>query len=533
MAALRKKMLMSSLADTSRLPLTLQLDEVVSLRAQLSPDVPALIFHREPFTGTVVTWKDLEQETARFAGALRKLGVNVGDRVALILEDSPACLKTVFGIWRAGAAIVPIDARWGEQTLHTILTHVEPACIVGGQISVAETAPSFRRIHFRELESSGCAAPESVGDTERLAILAYTSGTTSNPKGVMIRHRHLRHAYSIARNHLFDVPPLRFGSVFRMGGLGVLGLNFLFPMSCGCSVVVLPELGLQNAHRLWQDVRDASIDFLYLVPTLVQLVTRVSHPVEDRRPILCVTGAAPISQELHRSFQDRFGHRLRNIYGITEASFGIFYGADEEDGRGAWHLGPVASPIRARLRDIQSGALIESAGEGLLEVSGPVLTDGYWKNPAATQEVFADGWLRTGDIAQRDDHDHYKIVGRLKDVVIRGGFNIHLEEVDQTLLSHPAVLGACTVGVKGTSTDEELHALVQVKPDFSGKSSELANWCRSRIGPSKTPNRIHLIRDELPRNSSGKIVRTRVLEVLQHADVAPTIERTFHSSQPG
>jgi acyl-CoA synthetase (AMP-forming)/AMP-acid ligase II len=507
--------------DASRLPLGLTLDAVLHARAALAPDAPAILYKREPFLGAVLRWGELERRAASYAAALKRRGLGEGSIAALVLEDAPDCMAALFALWRARAAVVPIDTRWGAQTLETVLDHVRPACIIGEDAARLKGDESaLAREPFIPLSALRDGAPEAGvppgGSADDLAIIAFTSGTTSNPKGVMIRHGHLRHAYSIARDHLVAAPPRRFGSVFRMGGLGVLGLNFLFPFECGSAVVVLPELTLGSAHRLWHEVRLFQVDFLYLVPTLVQLVTRLSQPVREERVIRCVTGAAPISRELHRSFQERFGHPLRNIYGITEASFGVFYGADEADGRGAFHLGKAASPIEARLRD-PHGGLVEGPGEGLLEVTGPVVTDGYFRNEPATREVYVDGWIRTGDIARRDEQGNHLIVGRVKDVVIRGGFNIHLEEVDQTLLSHPAVLGACTVGLKGASTDESMAAVVQIKEDFTGTPADLAAFCRSRIGTPKTPNIIHFVHSDLPRNSSGKVVRAKVAELLSEA----------------
>jgi long-chain acyl-CoA synthetase len=329
-----------------------------------------------------------------------------------------------------------------------------------------------------------------------------------------LRHRNLYAAYGIAAKHLFgDAPPRRFGSVFRIGGLGVLGLNFLLPMRIGCATVVLPELSITTAVDYLSRIAAHGVDFLYLVPTLVQLVTRLGRPVEGLA-LDCVTGAAPISEDLHREFQERFDVRLRNIYGITEASFGVFYGAVEAPNRGGWDLGPALPEVPVRLVG-GDGQIVEGPGEGLLEVSGPTLADGYFGNPAATQAVFVDGWLSTGDIASRDARGHFSIVGRRKDVIIRGGFNIHLEEVDHVLLSHPAVIAAGVVGYRGNGLDESLAALVQVTEGSAVAEAEMLAWCRARIGPAKTPSTLIVTSDPLPTNGSGKIVRAQIAEMIE------------------
>lgn len=501
--------------DPTRPSLSLPLDAVLAYRAADAGDQPAVIYARGSLAGESWRWRDLDVLTSRAASGLRSRGVERGDRVGVILHDSPNCLATVFGVWRTGAALVPLDRRWGPQTFATVVEHADVACIAGppgDQPNRALTRRPF--VTDDELTTAPCDGAQPASSAiDDIAIITFTSGTTGNPKGIVLRHRHLRQAYSIARNHLFDTPPARFGSVFKMGGLGVLGLNFLFAMECGSSTVVLPELTLESAAGFWADVNRASVDFVYLVPSLVQLVTRLSRPLKRPEQVDCITGAAPISSELHREFQDRFGHPLRNIYGISEATFGVFYGAFERPGRGAWHLGPVASPIQARLR-APDGTVVGAEGEGELEITGPVLADGYWRNPSATGETFVDGWLRTGDLARRDRDNNYTIVGRLKDVVIRGGFNIHLDEVDQTLAAHPAVLGACAVGLTREGWEEEIVAVVQIDPGAGVRPADISEWCRGKLGPSKTPGTVYLVDDPLPRNGSGKIVRYEVRQLV-------------------
>lgn len=498
--------------DPTRLDRSLPLDQVLEYRARAAPGEPSLIFARPPL-GETLDFAELDRRARAASASLRRLGVGPGDIVGLVLEDSPESFAAVYGAWRVGAAIMPIDARWGPQTLESILRHAQPALVAHGGAADRSALDGWKTASLAALVAGAPEETESFSRPESLAVVAFTSGTTSSPKGVMISHANLRAAYSIAREHLFDAtPPRRFGSVFNIGGLGVLGLNFLFAMECGSATVVLPALSLADAAGYWQQLAAAEVDFLYLVPTLVQLVTRITRPVPSRLR-LCVTGAAPISPDVHAQFQDRFGVPLRNIYGMTEASFGIFYGAQSADGRGAWHLGTPADPIEVRLRG-DDGEIVVGPGRGILEVTGPVVTGGYLRNPDATAETFRDGWVVTGDIAARDEDNCFSIVGRAKDVVIRGGFNIHLDEVDQALLAHPQVISACAVGIPTGTSEEALGAMVQVTAEFSGKVTDLLAWCRSRIGTSKTPTLLEICARDLPRNSHGKLLRSQVRDAL-------------------
>ncbi|MFA5897609.1 MAG: class I adenylate-forming enzyme family protein [Hyphomicrobium sp.] len=494
------------------------LDAVLRMRAERTGSDPFLEFGRAPHKGLTISWSELDERADAAAGVFAMRGISTHDRVGVVLEDTPECLAAIIGLWRLRAVLVPIDRRWGTQTTQTICAHAGMRAIVAAGDFIARLGADLGdalRIDVEEVEGHRGERRQLLSRPEDVAIIAYTSGTTSSPKGVVIRHSQLRWAYSIARRHLFaGEPPRRFGNVFRMGGLGVLGLNYLFPLECGSAVVALPELSIETAATLWRDVDEAQVDFLYLVPTLVQVVVRLSRAVSPSARVDCVTGAAPISPELHDSFHNRFGHRLRNIYGISEASFGVFYGAYDGTDRGAWHLGKPATPITVRLR-APDGGLIEGPGAGELEVNGPVLSDGYWRNEAATHERFVDGWLRTGDVAARDAEGNYTIVGRLKDVVIRGGFNIHLDEVDQTLASHPQVLGACAIGTDTAGVDEGLSALVHTAAGAPVTAGDLADWCRQRLGPAKTPSPIILTHDPLPQNSSGKVVRRDVAALVR------------------
>jgi len=500
--------------DTSRLPLSLTLNDVLMWRATREGEKPAVIYERAPFASLVLTWRQLYSYSVQMALRLVTYNVTYGSRVALVLQDSPGCLAALFAIWSLGAIAVPIDERAAMGTAETIISHSSPICITGGSKTGIEFSRSLAFIPFDELQEQYTDSPLThAGDTSDVAMIAYTSGTTSSPKGVILRHRHLRNAYRIARDSLFTSPPNRIGNVFRTAGLGVLGITYLFALECGAAVVVLTALNVEEAHCFWDMVRRNAVDFIYLVPTLVRLIVRMSEPVKDPRGILCITGGAPISEHVHSIFQDRFGHPLRNVYGLTETTCGILWGAYEPNGRGAWHLGRAPRQIRVRLRD-REGRCEDAVAEGELEVSGPILSEGYWINPAETDRVFVGGWLHTGDVATRDEHGNYSITGRIKNIVIRGGVNIQLEEIDETFLSHPEVLSACTVGIADLTGEERLAALVQLREMAPTTAEDLAVWCRARIGVFKTPGMIFLTREQLPRNSSGKVISAAVAKAV-------------------
>lgn len=497
-------------------PLSLRLEDIVRLHAETNADGAALIYARAPFAGTKLSWRELDRWIDAFAATLRDGGVRPGDRVALVLQDDPACIAAIYGVMRAGAAVIPIDPRWGITSIARILQHADIHRLVARTASEAFAQLGLDRAYEARFVAF-CAAPvgpveraPAVGTVDDLAMIAFTSGTTSGPKGVLLRHRHLRAAYAACSEGLDLGAPRTFGCVLRLSGLGVFGTGYLLAHYLGATSIVLPELTLETARELWTEVTRHEIDFIYLVPALVQLLNKLAMPPAPGAHLpLVMVGAAPITPEAHHSFQTRFGARMFNCYGLTEASFAVFFGHKAADGFGTTSIGK-ARAVEARLLD-PDGRAIEGPGTGLLQFRGPMLSDGYWRNPEATRAAFDDGWLVTGDIAERDADGHYFIRGRQKDVVIRGGFNIHLQEVDEALLSHPAVLGACSVGAPDKISGEEVYVLVKLRDDAQLREAELLAWCKKHLGEGRSPRRIVCSDEDLPRNGAGKLVRREAL----------------------
>jgi acyl-CoA synthetase (AMP-forming)/AMP-acid ligase II len=498
-------------------PPSLRLEEIIRHHAETDAESTALLYAREPFAGVRVSFGELDRWADAFAWQLRAAGLPPGGRVAVILKDDPACIAAIYGVLRAGGVFIPVDPRWGITSIMSILRHADIDLLAaGGAAEVFDQMGVDRGYESRFLPF--CPAPAgpverlpSPGTVDDLAMIAFTSGTTSGPKGVMLRHRHLRAAYAACRRDLELTEPRAFGCILRLSGLGVLGTGYLLAHDCGAAAVVLPELTLETARGFWTEAARHRIDFIYLVPALVQIVNRLAEPPAPGSHLpLVMVGAAPITPEAMSTLQTRFGARMFNCYGLTEASFAVFFGQRTKEGFGTTSIGP-ARGVEARLLD-PSGRTIEGPGTGLLQFRGPMLSEGYWRNPEATSALFDDGWLVTGDIAERDAEGNYFIRGRQKDVVIRGGFNIHLQEVDEALLNHPAVLGACSVGVPDRIAGEDVYALVKLKEDSSAlREAELLEWCRKHLGEGRSPRRIVFSEDDIPRNGAGKVVRREAL----------------------
>jgi acyl-CoA synthetase (AMP-forming)/AMP-acid ligase II len=491
----------------------LPLDEVLRANAARDPEGAALVYAREPRVGEVRTWRELDGLADAFAARLVERGVAPGDRVAIVLVDSPECLGAIYGIFRAGAVVVPIDTAWGATSIKATLAHSTPKRVAAASLeALAECGLGEYEGRFDAFtDVPPSPRVESRSEVGAIAMLAFTSGTTSRPKGVVIRHKHFRAAYRAGASLLGLRGTKRFGCMFRLSGLGILGMNYFFAHEVGAATVVLPEFSLATVKPFWERAYALGVEYVYLVPAVIQIMNKVAlAPPADRggarKPILCVTAAAPITRQAHAEFQERFGAPLRNAYGLTEASFAVFFGKMNVDGTASRSIGKALG-VEARLLDAD-GRVIDGPGTGELEIRGPMVTDGYWNDAEATAKIFHDGWLRSGDVAERDEDGNFQICGRVKDVVIRGGFNIHLAEVEEALLAHPQVAGACAVGVSDALTGEELYAVVQLAPG-AGDLHAIERWARERLGQSRAPRRI-FASSELPRNGAGKIVRALV-----------------------
>jgi acyl-CoA synthetase (AMP-forming)/AMP-acid ligase II len=345
-------------------------------------------------------------------------------------------------------------------------------------------------------------------------MISYTSGSTADPKGVVLGHAHLMHAYRTAARGLPDLigtRPHRFGCALRMSGLGVLGMNYLWAAALGAEVVVLPVAELASAGSFFQLVREHHADLLYLVPAQAELLMRTAAqaPPSARRCV-CICGGAPLRPPLQARFQDRFGLLMLNGYGLTEVAFAAFFGSVDAAGKGRPDIGKPVT-VAARLRGAD-GTLPSGEADGELELSGPSAAFGYYDNPASTQAVFRDGWVRTGDLAQRDGEGRYRITGRLKDVVLKGGFTVYLAEVEDAAMKLNGVLEAAAIPIKH-ATGEDLGLVLRVDQSSALTENGLRDVLHRMLGRSRSPRRIALTDQPLPRTGNLKLDRRAVAQL--------------------
>lgn len=465
--------------------------EVYEKLAADRPAEPALTYARPPVSA-VLTWSGLLDRAASIADRMRQAGLSDGGRCAVVMVDDPDVLPTVLAVWRVGAVVVPIDSQWGGDTKRSVLA-LSGARLVADPSAgtcTATTAPTGRP-----------ALPAGT------AMISYTSGSTSDPKGVVLSHGQLRHAYEAGGKALIELlgrRPERFGVTMRMSGLGILGMNYLWPAVLGIPVVVLPELTLTTARGYWSTLRAGGADVTYLVPPLVELLTRMGVDDDPDETVVCLSGGAPLSAGAHEAFQRQFRAVLLNVYGMTEVSFAAFFGDLDAAGRGTLSIGRPAT-VEARLR-APDGSIVGGAGEGELEMRGPAMSCGYYDNPSATRDLVPDGWVRSGDLARRDAEGRYRIVGRRKDVVLKGAFTIYLHEIEEAASALPGVLECAAVRID-LPTGEDVGLLVRLSAGAVVDPGAVRRELADMLGAQRAPRRVVVTSEALPRLGQEKIDR--------------------------
>ncbi|HEX2207987.1 MAG TPA: class I adenylate-forming enzyme family protein [Longimicrobium sp.] len=466
------------------------------------PDDPALIYQREPHVGVVRTWAQLRERSEALHRRLAAAGVPEESLCAVVLADHPDLLPLLMAIWRLRGVALLVDREWGAGLRDSILGHSQPDAFVAID---------------PELTVSRMARPEPDPALRRQlaggAFLSYTSGSTGDPKAVVMTHGRLAttmYAAAAAVVRLRGSAPSRIACSMRLSGSGVLNLHYTWALCAEAAVVVLPQLDLTTARDYWRDVERNEVEQMFLVPPLIDLLNHVAAPPGGTRPPpICITGSSPLSPRTQERFQRRFGIGLLNAFGLTETMCACFFGEYDEQGMGRNSIGQPAL-LKARLRD-RDGNVVHGAGEGELELSGPTLFGGYFGNPAATEAAFRGSWFRTGDLLRRDERGRYWTVGRLKDVVMKGSFAIYLNEIEEAAIGVDGVLEAAAVPLRLPDGSEDFGLLVRFHPDGAvpRDAMAVAAELRHRLGPQRTPRRVIEITEPLPRTGQEKLNRAR------------------------
>lgn len=474
------------------------------LLANEAPNTEALIYARAPLAGGQRTWSDIANRSEDLLAHYQANGMRAGARCAVTLADHFDMIPALVALWRLDATAVLVDPAWGNRLRESIVSH-----------SGANFALDMHRdtgiVRIRDSHEFDSALPDGT------AMLGYTSGSTGDPKGIPFTHNKLAltmHYSAAACAARRGIPPARIGCSARLSGSGVLNLNYTWAPFADAATVVLPELTMTSARDYWRRIDEHAVEQFYLFPAQIEMLNQLAAPRSTETTVpLCLTGSAPVSKRLQRRFTERFGLPLINCYGISEAMCTIFFGNFDNEGKATTDIG-VPWLLQARLVDTD-GSIISGPGEGELQLSGPTLLDYYYGNSAATAAAFDGRWFRTGDIVRRNAAGIYSIAGRRKHVVMKGGFSIYLNEVEEAALSVPGVIEAAAVPLVVDEL-EDIGLLVRFAPESATTTIDVQHTLHANLGVQRSPRRVVAISSPLPRTGPEKLDRRAVQGLWEH-----------------
>ena len=458
-----------------------QLDSV----ARVAPERAALVWD-----GGALTWRELERRAGGFARILATRGIAAGDRIAVSIPNRWSFLVALWGGWKRGATVVPLNPLLTPDERARILAHLGPKIVVDS-------------IDGDDAEWPGDSAADAP------ALILYTSGSTGQPKGAVLSHAAV--AFS---SRSWAEPVMALGSDDRV--LAVLpfshsyGLNgaLLAPLWAGaCAVLVerfVPEdvLAAITRHRVT------------VFPAVATMIRRLlDSPQLERTDLsslrLMLSGAAPCPWDLAEEWQRRTGVRILRGYGMTELFRPISYLAgDSRDLPDS--IGRAVPGVDVRVVD-EDGKPLPAGEVGELWINSPAAMDGYLDDPEETRAVIERGWFKTGDLARITPDGFVCIVGRKRELILRGGYTVFPAEVEATLLTHPAVAEAAVVGVPHAELGEEVVAFATLRAGAVTPAEQLVAHCKERLAAYKYPRRIVIV-DQLPKGATGKVLKARLVE---------------------
>lgn len=499
------------------------LTDMAAKRAELSPDKTAFVDHE---TGAKFTFSDVNDRANRTANALLSLGAQKGDRIAVLCLNRADFFVLLFAAQKTGIILVPLNWRQPPAELEPILALSKAKLIIHDD-EFRETALSLEnalnlpRYAFGSKEADGLesliigASSDPVGDGRIAAsapwYLLFTSGTTGMPKAV-IQTAGMAWANTINYSQATGLSGadrcVNYLPLFHTAGINLPTLP-LFLLG-GLSYV----LSKFDADAVVDLLAKGEITSFFAVPAIYQALAL--HPqindVDFSRLKSLGCGGAPVPAHLLTEFLDR-GATICNGMGMTETGPTVFLMDPENAADKIGSVGKAQILSEVRLEDA-NGKIVQGAGEGELQLRGPGITPGYMDNPEATEAAFTrDGWLKSGDVARRDEDGYYYIVDRIKDMYISGGENVYPAEVEKVLTTHPAILEAVVIGVEDEKWGEVGAAFLVERPGTTIDTATLPAWCRERLAPYKIPKRFQVSND-LPRTAAGKVRKNILKETL-------------------
>lgn len=491
--------------------------------ARVSGDAPAVALG----TDVVLTYEDLGLRAATLAGGLRKaLGLDVGDRAAIITPNCPQFLEILYGIWHAGLTAVPINAKLHSSEYAHILADMDASvCFCAPSLAhdIKNVAPAGCRIITLESPDYGAlfqGKPYPLVDRAptEIAWIFYTSGTTGLPKGACLTHRNLM---AMIYCYLVDVDPTPpWTAILHAApmshGSGLYALAYV--MQGGLHVI--PSSGGFDPDEIFDLVDAWPGTSFFAAPTMVRRLTSHDRPAPGGALRAIVYGGGPMHVEDCLAALEKFGPKLTQLYGQGESPMTItaltakahMHGNSPAPRSRLGSVGIAQSGVEVRIID-SHGKPCEAGNTGEICVRGDAVMQGYWNNPKATAKTLKNGWLHTGDIGVLDAQGYLTLMDRSKDVIISGGQNIYPREVEEVLLRHESVAEAAVIGVQDRDWGESVEAVLVLEAGKALNTEALDAFCLEHLARFKRPKTYRIL-DCLPKNNTGKVLKRALRETL-------------------
>jgi acyl-CoA synthetase (AMP-forming)/AMP-acid ligase II len=457
--------------------------------------------------GAAVSFKALNERVQNIAAALAADGFAAGDRLALLLPNSPEYIELVYACSWLGVTSVPINARLSAAEIDQVLLDAKPRGLVRHSSLARPAAKLPWQIVLDEqpLKVRNAPCPDPVYDPEAILALIYTSGTTGRPKGVMVTHA----------NILANVDHFNYWMGYREGGVYLHAAPIFhiadFPAmfaapAFGARQVTIPKFTPQGFCELVERER---VTHTVLVPTMVNLLTQMpgGKPYDLSSLEVLAYGGSPMAPELvHRVRKLLPKVKLLQCYGLSETGFLTGLEDQEHVEIKLLSCGRPCPGIDLRVED-ETEKEVEVGQHGELVARGANVMRGYWNDSQDTVLAFRNGMFRTGDIGYQDSDGYFYILDRLKDMIVTGGENVYCGEVEAVIYKHPAVREVAVFGIPDPQWGELVMACVVLKPGMALSANDLASHCRQFLANYKIPRRVEFLETELPKSGSGKILK--------------------------
>ena len=498
--------------------------ELLESRASQYPDKPYLIFQDRTYS-----YREFCDLVFSTASAFAKLGLKRGEHVAILIPNSPEFLFCYFGAMMAGGAAV---------TLNTLLKADELDYIINdSQARILCTTPHYRKMldpvwenlsnieelilteqegienyskakNLSSLMKEGDAAYRTSIEESDAAAMIYTSGTTGHPKGVRLNHANIIYNSYVAPRFIDLQPDDVSLCIMPLFHVNAQIASMMATLQAGATVVLEEMFKPRSFISTLKKYRCTTFSG---VPTIYNYLNEMKEAEGQSLDFLkaCICGAAPMPVDVFQRFEEKFNAKIIEGYGLTEGTCV----SSLNPLNGIRKIGSIGIPIDGQEMSIQDedGKLLGDGAIGEICIKGPNVMQGYWNNASATEESIRDGWLHTGDQGYRDQDGYYFIVGRKKEMIIRGGENIYPKEIEEVLHEHEDIQDCAVVGIPDKKYGEEVAAFIIVKPAASTGEKEIKSYLRQKMADFKRPRIIELVND-LPRTATGKIQKNKIIE---------------------